>query len=1029
LDSNIVSLNQILIDRLGVIMRIVFKGLKHVFRVTYALLLLMVLISQISVQAQFSKIVVSADGSGDYLSVQEGIDNAADGDTVLIKPGIYVENVVINNRELVIMGDSLVNNHTDGFSTVIDGELNGGVFAITQGSIVLKNLKIQNGYSQRGGGIFGAQMDLFLGTNLHILDNYSDDGGGIFLQQVLKATVRNSLVEYNTAVDAGGIFSSELGELHLINSIFANNLVSSTDGGGINIDDTDKAIIVNVTVAQNVIPEGRYGSGLNTDMGVLDSLFVINSIFADNKRGDIVDASTIVVGGGKNYFYNNFSNFDMEGFYTGSNNVFDINSPFQEATDWLVHEFSNLTNIGVKSINVEGRTIRTPEFDLFGLFRDENLIDAGAVQMTQVMVNDYEIPGYVPIDGLIAWYPFNGNANDESGNGYNGTVNGASLTLDRDGVENSAYNFDGVDDFIDIPFDFEDGATLESTSFWFRFKPNNIEGERTLWNKDGSSKQVVVRLLGDKSIALAWAFTNDFFSIKSEPNVILLNSWNDVLIINKINGIKIIVNGDEVLDVENSTQQTTLSFSSSGSCGTQYGINRIGLVKKDCNPRSYFSGEISEMAIWNRGLNESEINEIQNLYTEGNIPPQAIHVSIPDQDVYTIDTTYTSVYLEDVPEAGFNAFQYALSFDPDSIDVEILDSEFTLSTDYELTMNEEAAGYILIAGAGNTPITTDGNLTDIKIYYKTGGVSTLAIEELMFNEGEPMASSAPSRIDAELLVCGDVTADNTVSALDAAHILRHTVRLAPQYPLEGRDFIAGDVTSNGAVTAYDAYFVLRDIVGMGSGLSCTSTIYNLKEAWTPKLSWSLYSKGADLVTPIYLSEDTPEVYALEVEVPNGAEVKVVGLPGDWNTLEYTNEGTQYLSMYGLTPLSSPELIWERTTGQIMEARVRVNESQWQTIEQEMVGDQVLPQQYVLSQNYPNPFNPNTQISYALPEASQVTLEVFNSLGQKVATLVDAQQSAGYHTANFDASQLSSGVYLYKLSTPGFSQTKKMLLVK
>ena len=89
----------------------------------------------------------------------------------------------------------------------------------------------------------------------------------------------------------------------------------------------------------------------------------------------------------------------------------------------------------------------------------------------------------------------------------------------------------------------------------------------------------------------------------------------------------------------------------------------------------------------------------------------------------------------------------------------------------------------------------------------------------------------------------------------------------------------------------------------------------------------------------------------------------------------------------------------------------------------------LPINYYLFQNFPNPFNPSTEIQYALPEASFVTLEVFNSLGQKVTQLVNNYKSAGFYKETFDASSLSSGVYLYKLTTASYTKTNKMLLIK
>ncbi len=85
--------------------------------------------------------------------------------------------------------------------------------------------------------------------------------------------------------------------------------------------------------------------------------------------------------------------------------------------------------------------------------------------------------------------------------------------------------------------------------------------------------------------------------------------------------------------------------------------------------------------------------------------------------------------------------------------------------------------------------------------------------------------------------------------------------------------------------------------------------------------------------------------------------------------------------------------------------------------------------FVLEQNYPNPFNPTTVVSYSLPSASEVKLEVFDVLGKKVATLVNQRQAAGSYSESFNAANLSSGVYFYRLQAGGFVSSKKMMLVK
>ena len=89
----------------------------------------------------------------------------------------------------------------------------------------------------------------------------------------------------------------------------------------------------------------------------------------------------------------------------------------------------------------------------------------------------------------------------------------------------------------------------------------------------------------------------------------------------------------------------------------------------------------------------------------------------------------------------------------------------------------------------------------------------------------------------------------------------------------------------------------------------------------------------------------------------------------------------------------------------------------------------LPKEFFLLQNYPNPFNPQTKISYSVPKESFITLKVYDLLGREVATLVNEKKPVGEYSVPWNADNVPSGIYFYKLSAGDFIQTKKMILMK
>ncbi|MFN5910922.1 MAG: LamG domain-containing protein [Bacteroidota bacterium] len=238
-----------------------------------------------------------------------------------------------------------------------------------------------------------------------------------------------------------------------------------------------------------------------------------------------------------------------------------------------------------------------------------------------------QVPDYVPINGLVGWWPFNGNANDESGNGNNGTVTGATLTTDRFGNSNSSYNFNvnnwtwGANgDFIYIPYNPSSNFTEFTVSAWvnrasdgasispqwlsvirrFEYGYSNPSGES--WTLDilhGTSAggAIVTGAVIEQSPSSA---PNSYCST---TQTIPVNQWSQLIMTYSQSTLKIYIDGILVC----TTNDPSIVINTIGNSGIS-----IGLSLQANGHWGPFDGKIDDIGIWNRALSSTEIDQLYN---------------------------------------------------------------------------------------------------------------------------------------------------------------------------------------------------------------------------------------------------------------------------------------------------------------------------------------------------------------------------------------------------------------------------------
>ena len=426
------------------------------------------------------------------------------------------------------------------------------------------------------------------------------------------------------------------------------------------------------------------------------------------------------------------------------------------------------------------------------------------------------IPSYVPKDGLVGYWPFNGNANDESGNGNNGTVNGATLTSDRNNDINSAYQLNGKTDNILINNNFFDnGSTNWSISSWHKLdelsNPNNGNSSHILFNSSphnglglamnwGSSSKYSMSI-GNGNPSTSW---NVIFNAQSNQNV-ELNSWNHVVLVktNKIYSLYI----DGTLDIQWTANNSITSYFYKMYFGACDPINSNEVLK----------GIIDDIAIYNRALSQQEITDLYSGTPASPLASTKVFVDAP-ATVNENENVEVSISTEALNTAdNIIAFQTDFSYDTTRYTFVSNNLTGTLNPAGNVVVNSSKNGKLSISYMTQTALNGAGSLVKLKFKAnKNLGQGIFSLSDFLYN------TTAVTSLKSDTVNTVDVTpptakitySQNPVRKGDSLLITvkfneKMAVSPVPQLNLSGQNTLANSNLTKVNDTTYTYWWVVE----------------------------------------------------------------------------------------------------------------------------------------------------------------------------------------------------------------------------